>query len=70
MQFFRDLSVRAKLFGGFGVVLVLSAILGVVMIMQIGSVNNGGVYLGKNALPSVQLVKQVGMDITDYRERS
>ena len=67
MQFFRDLSVRAKLFGGFGVVLVLSAILGVVMIMQIGSVNNGGVYLGKNALPSVQLVKQVGMDITDYR---
>ena len=42
MQFIRDLSVRAKLFGGFGAVLGLTAVLGVVLILQIGSVHSGG----------------------------
>ncbi|MGA2926544.1 MAG: methyl-accepting chemotaxis protein [Solirubrobacteraceae bacterium] len=67
MQFFRDLSVRAKLFGGFGVVLALTAVLGVVLIMQIGSVHSGGAYLGNNALPSVETVAQISRDAVDFR---
>lgn len=67
MQFFRNLSVRAKLFGGFGVVLALTTVMGVVMILQIGSVNAGGQYVGTNSLPSVSQTKQISIDITDYR---
>jgi len=63
----RDLSVRAKLLGGFGVVLVLTAVLGIVLIGQIGSVNSGGVYLGTNAMPSVADTKQISIEMTDYR---
>jgi methyl-accepting chemotaxis protein len=61
------LSVRAKLFGGFGVVLALTAVLGVVLIMQIGSVHSGGAYLGNNALPSVETVAQISRDAVDFR---
>jgi CHASE3 domain sensor protein len=43
MQWFRNLSVRAKLFGGFGVVLALTAIMGVVLLSELGTVNSGGV---------------------------
>ncbi|MGO9955465.1 MAG: methyl-accepting chemotaxis protein [Solirubrobacteraceae bacterium] len=67
MQFFRDLSVRAKLFGGFGVVLVLAIVVGSVLMIEMGSVNSGGVYIATNSLPSVRDTKQVGLDITDYR---
>ncbi|MGA2011597.1 MAG: methyl-accepting chemotaxis protein [Solirubrobacteraceae bacterium] len=67
MRFFRDLSVRAKLFGGFAAVLMLTAVLGVVLIAQIGSVNAGGVYVGTNSMPSVRDTKQIGLDVTDYR---
>jgi methyl-accepting chemotaxis protein len=67
LRFFRDLSVRGKLFGGFGVVLALTITLGIVLIVQIGSVNAGGVYIGTNSMPSVRATKQIGLDITDYR---
>ncbi|MGO9956900.1 MAG: methyl-accepting chemotaxis protein, partial [Solirubrobacteraceae bacterium] len=67
VQFFRDLSVRAKLFGGFGVVLVLAIVVGSVLMIEMGSVNSGGVYIATNSLPSVRDTKQVGLDITDYR---
>jgi methyl-accepting chemotaxis protein len=67
MRFFRDLSIRVKLFGGFGVVLVVAIVVGLVLLSKLSAVNNGGVYLGKNALPSVETVKQIGSDVTDYR---
>ncbi|MGA2924992.1 MAG: methyl-accepting chemotaxis protein, partial [Solirubrobacteraceae bacterium] len=67
MQFFRDLSVRAKLFGGFGVVLALTALLGVVLIIQIGSVHDRGAYIGIDAVPSVQVMGQISRDTVDYR---
>ena len=67
MQFFRDMSVRMKLFGGFGLVLALSLIVGVVLITQMGSINTGGVYVGDNALPSVQMIGQISKDAVDYR---
>jgi len=67
VQFFRDMSVRMKLFGGFGLVLALSLIVGVVLITQMGSINTGGVYVGDNALPSVQMIGQISKDAVDYR---
>ena len=67
MQFLRDLPVRAKLFAGFGAVLLLAVVMGVVLISQMSSVNNGGVYIATNSLPSVRDTKQIGLAITDYR---
>ena len=67
MQFFRDMSVRAKLFSGFGAVLALSVIIGVVLMTQMGSVQSGAVYLGTNALPSVQTIGLVDSSTGDYR---
>ena len=67
MQFFRDLSVRGKLFGGFGVVLVVAVIVGVVLLSQMGNVNSGGVYLGTNALPSVEQIGVIDASVSDYR---
>ena len=60
VRFFRDLSVRGKLFSGFGAVLVIAVIVGVVLLSQMGNVNAGGVYLGTNAVPSVQTIGLVG----------
>jgi methyl-accepting chemotaxis protein len=67
MQFFRNLSVRGKLFAGFGVVLVVAVIIGVVLLSQMGTVNSGGVYLGTNALPSVEQIGLVDSATGDYR---
>ena len=67
MRFFRDMSVRAKLFGGFGAVLFVAVIVGVVLMSQMGNVNSGGVYLGTNALPSVAGIGIVDASAGDYR---
>jgi methyl-accepting chemotaxis protein len=67
MRFFRDLSVRAKLFGGFGVVLLLAVVVGVVLMSEMGTVNAGGVYVGDNGLPSVQTIGQINSDVISYR---
>jgi methyl-accepting chemotaxis protein len=67
MRFLRDLSVRGKLFGGFGAVLAVTAILGVVLLMQLATVNAGGVYLGSQALPNVSAAGEITSDVIDYR---
>ncbi len=67
MQFFRNLSVRAKLFGGFGAVVVVAVVVGLVLLSKMGSVNSGGVYLGTNAVPSIQMIGLLDSDVTDYR---
>jgi methyl-accepting chemotaxis protein len=67
MKLFRDLSVRAKLFGGFGVVLLLSAIMGVTLLSEMSKVDSGGVYLGTNSLPSIEAINQIARDAIDFR---
>ena len=67
MDVVRDVSLRTKLFAGFGVVLLLTVILGIVMNLELGRVNSGGVYLGTNAMPSVQMIGQIRSDFGDYR---
>ncbi|MBV9802084.1 MAG: methyl-accepting chemotaxis protein, partial [Solirubrobacterales bacterium] len=61
------MSVRAKLFGGFGVVLALAVVLGVVLIAQMGSVNAGGVYIATNSVPSIEVIDQIQGDEQAYR---
>jgi len=65
--FFSGLSVRAKLFGGFGLVLALTAITGVVLLSELGNVNSGGAYLGSSALPSVEAINMIARDGIDFR---
>ena len=64
---FRNLSIRAKLLSGFGAVLALTVILGVVMLSQISSVNSGAVSIGSNALPSVEQIDQIAIDAASAR---
>jgi methyl-accepting chemotaxis protein len=67
MTFFRDLSVRWKLLGGFGVVLALAAVMAIVLIIQIGTVNDGGTFLGRDSLPSIEQIGQMRADLIDHR---
>ncbi len=66
MSHLRDLSIRWKLSGGFGVVLVLSAVLGVVLLTQLNSVHQGGMSIGRNSLPSVRAIDQISEDVSTY----
>jgi methyl-accepting chemotaxis protein len=67
MTFLRDLSIRWKLLGGFGAVLAITAVIGVVLVGQMGSVHDGGVYLGKSALPSIESISGMRADVIDFR---
>jgi methyl-accepting chemotaxis protein len=67
MDFLRNLSIRGKLFAGFGSVLALTVILGVVMLSQISSVNSGGVQIATNDMPSVVAINQIGTDVAVAR---
>ncbi|MHB1568132.1 MAG: methyl-accepting chemotaxis protein, partial [Solirubrobacteraceae bacterium] len=67
MRSFRDVSIRVKLLAGFGLVLALAAVLGVVMIMQIGSVNSGGAYVGNISMASVRRIARIDRDAVDLR---
>jgi methyl-accepting chemotaxis protein len=68
MRYLRDLPIRGKLFAGFGVVLALTAILGVVLLSEMGNVERGGAYVGNDTLKSVELIDRVSFDATDSRE--
>jgi methyl-accepting chemotaxis protein len=67
VQRLRDLSVRGKLGAGFGLVLALAVILGVVMLSELGRVHSGGEYLGRTALPHATAINLVGRDAVDLR---
>ena len=62
-----NLSIRGKLLAGFGAVLALTVVLGVVMLSQIGAVNNGANLIGTNSLPSVQQIDQAALDASSAR---
>ncbi len=66
MKFFRDLSIRWKLFGGFGIVLALTAALGMVLIGQIGSVNGVSHTLSTSDFPSLVRIKDMQQALNDY----
>ena len=53
------LSIRAKLFAGFGFTLLLMVVVGVLGIVEVSAVGNNGDTIGRNSLPSVVDVKTV-----------
>jgi methyl-accepting chemotaxis protein len=62
------LGVRHKLFGGFGLLIVVTAILGVVALLQIGSISSGTRDIATNALPSVGTVDDIAAAVEVYRQ--
>jgi methyl-accepting chemotaxis protein len=67
MRFLRDLSVRGKLFGGFGAVLALTAVMGVVLLAELGTVNSAGATIGTQAVPSIDAIGVIARDAADFR---
>src|SRR5579862_2560316 len=63
MSLVGNLSLRAKLFSGFGAVLALTAIMGVVLLSQVSSVYSGGKSIGNKALPSVHAIDTIGATV-------
>ena len=67
MRFMRNMSVRAKLFAGFGVVLLLTAATGVVLMSQLAAVHSGGAFIGQNLVPSIEVIDRIELNAVDYR---
>jgi methyl-accepting chemotaxis protein len=66
-QLVKDMSLRTKLFTSFGAVIALSVILGVVLIVEMSSVNSGGISIATNALPSTRTIDDVEFQEANYR---
>jgi methyl-accepting chemotaxis protein len=62
----RNASLQVKLFAGFGVVLGLTTILGVVLLLQLGTVHSDSHRLAARELPVQQAVGQVGTLTNSY----
>ncbi len=65
MQFLRDLSIRGKLFGGFGIVLILCAVVGVTSISSLSSVDQAGAGIYANNVVSLQQLGRASTAFTD-----
>ncbi len=57
---FSDLSISAKIGGGFAAIVILVFALGVLALMQLSSVNGSTEQIATNNLPSVKLAAQMG----------
>jgi methyl-accepting chemotaxis protein len=65
----KSLSIKAKLFGGFGVVLALLALSTFLGVRGLGSLNDKTEQVGKNSLPSVELIGEIDTAAWEYRAR-
>jgi methyl-accepting chemotaxis protein len=63
----RDLSLRTKLLSGFGAVLLVTAVMGVVTLVQMNSVKSGGDFIAQNSLPATEYVGAISTDENQYR---
>ncbi len=59
MRWFNDLNIRGKLLASFGVVLVLTAAVGVFSIRAVGRVNDAGSEIADNWMPSIEAIGHV-----------
>jgi len=62
-----NLRLRTKLLGAFGIVLLLTGVIGVLAVMQLGSVNSKGEYIGTNVVPSVRTLGEIELAMNAYR---
>ena len=61
MSLVRKLPLGQKLYGGFGVVLRLVAVLGVVVVIGMSSMNSGAEALSKRTIPAVNAVDDMSL---------
>jgi methyl-accepting chemotaxis protein len=66
MRALRDLSIRGKLFGGFGAVLAVTTILGVALLTELGSVDSRARAVTQDNLPSVVTIGKIYQAVNDY----
>src|SRR5438105_5635700 len=62
------LSVRAKLVGGFLVVVALLVFLGAFSILEMGRINANGRYIGVNSVPSIVVINGAERAVRSYRQ--
>ena len=63
---FQDLPIRIKLLGGFASVLTLTVILGVLLISQLGTINNAGQKVSGTDMPAVVQIGDISAALNDY----
>lgn len=61
------ISIAAKLFGGFALVLALAAALGLTAVSKIGAVTDKAEFLGTGAIPSIEATGTAATNIARYR---
>ncbi|MBC7859421.1 MAG: MCP four helix bundle domain-containing protein [Burkholderiaceae bacterium] len=66
MKLFRDIKIAAKLLFSFGVVLLLSALLGIFSIIQLARVNQTSADMQGKWMPSVRTLVEIRADVADY----
>jgi methyl-accepting chemotaxis protein len=62
-----SLTIKQKLFGGFGLLLALLGVVGVVGILELHAVGANADKIGSNAMPSAVLVKEVDAGSNEFR---
>ena len=67
MSFFKDLSIRKKLYAAFGILFVMLAGLGALSVRQLSNVNDQTADIVKNWMPSIDHLGQIGMAIARHR---
>ena len=67
MRGFRDVSLRGKLLVSFGAVLLVTAVLGGVAILEMGSIRSAASVIANNAVPSIRTINKVNADEQAYR---
>jgi methyl-accepting chemotaxis protein len=65
----KSLSIKTKLFGGFGAVLLLVVVSGFFGVRSLGSVNTDAGYAAVNTLPSIEIIKNLDAKAWEYRAR-
>ena len=63
----RRLTIRTKLLGSFAVVISLTVLIAVLAITRMGSIDEQAQLVGRNSVPSVELVGQLNTDTAEYR---
>ena len=69
MQFFHNLKLSSKLLLSFGAILVLTALIGVLSIMQLDRVNQTGTDLARQWLPATRTAMDVKYQLQRYRSQ-
>ena len=63
----KNLTIRMRLFMGFGILTAILLLLGIYSIVSLGTINSQAAVLGTNSLPSVDYAHTLKTTISDYR---